>query len=152
MKNKSVMIGLILAMSFGVMQQAEGHEKRFVQSRYHFIVGFLKEPAFSGEMNGIDLRVTDADSGAPVRGLEVTLKAEVRQADDSRSMALPLRNRYGQEGAYDAYFLPARPGGYQFRIHGMIDGVAIDEKFVSGKETFADVEDSNALVFPPLAE
>jgi hypothetical protein len=152
MKNKVVMIGLVLAMNFGMIQQAEAHEKRFVQSRYHFVVGFLNEPAFSGGMNGIDLRVSDADSGAPVTGLESALIAEVWTPEQTNPMKLPLRRRYGQEGAYGAYFLPARPGPYHFRIHGVMDGVAIDEEFVSGKETFANVEDSNPLVFPPLAE
>ncbi len=152
MKSNRVIIGLFLGIFLGTITHAEAHEKRFVQSRYHFVVGFLKEPAFSGEMNGIDLRVSDADSGAPVKGLESALTADVWTPEQTKALKLPLRGRYGQEGAYGAYFLPARPGKYHFRIHGVIDGVAIDEAFVSGKETFADVEDSNTLVFPPLAE
>ena len=37
---------------------ASAHERRTV-GKYQFVVGWLNEPAFSGQMNSIDLRVTD---------------------------------------------------------------------------------------------
>jgi hypothetical protein len=136
--------GLIGLAAFAAA--AAAHEHRTVAGRYEAVVGFLKEPAFSGEMNGLDLRVTE--NGAPVEGLEATLRAEVALPDGSQAMPLKLRTRYKQPGQYAAYFLPARPGPYVFRIQGEIKGAALDETFESGPGRFADVEDAGALAFP----
>jgi hypothetical protein len=41
-------------------------------------VGFLNEPAFAGQLNGIDLRASiPSENDKPVEGLEQTVKAEV---------------------------------------------------------------------------
>jgi len=122
------------------------HEKREVAGKYSFVVGFVNEPAYSGEMNGIDLRVSMKDK--PVEGLEETLKAQVLTPDGSQSMDLDFKRRYKDPGRYAAYFLPSKPGDYVFRISGSIDGTAVDERFQSGDSTFHAVEDSEALKFP----
>jgi len=133
-----------LALIFAA-RPASAHEKRAVAKK-QWVVGFLKEPAFSGEMNGIDLRVADK-KGKPVAGLEQTLKAEVGYGDSDVVMEMPLRPRYNQPGAYAAYFLPARAGDYRFRIYGMVQGKAVDETFRSGAG-FSGVENGKALSFP----
>lgn len=124
------------------------HERRQVAGKYSFVVGFLNEPAFSGTMNGIDLKVLWA--GDPVEGLEKSLKARVSFSGQKDFLPLIFRPRYNQPGNYAAYFLPALPGQYRFHIEGTIDGAAVDEVFQSGPLTFHDVEDSAPLQFPPL--
>lgn len=136
---------LFLLFTLAISAVAFAHEKRGVGD-LQIVVGFVNEPAFSGEMNGIDLRVKTADD-QPVEGLEKSLKAEVRYADRDEVMELTFRKRYKQPGVYAAYFLPSRPGQYHFRIMGQAGEQAIDETFSSG-ERFHDVENSKELFFP----
>lgn len=141
---------------------ASAHEHRDVaDGQYTLIVGFLNEPAYSGEINGLDLRVSKADptatpaadddeaAGVPVEGLDATLQAEVIYGD--QKMALPLSPRYNQPGAYASYFFPTQPGDYSFHIWGTIEGVSIDETFTSGPDTFGPMEDPAPLQFPKPA-
>lgn len=144
---KAFEIFFIFAAGFFLLVQVcDAHEHRKVAGNLDFVVGFLNEPAFSGEMNGVDLRVSLG--GEPVEGLGETLKASVSRKDVSGSLELPFRGRYKQPGAYAAYFLPAKPGQYIFRIIGTAAGREVNEVFTSGPETFGDVQDSAPLRFP----
>jgi len=50
----------------GSTQHASAHERRTVlNGRYQFVVGFLNEPAVSGEVNSVDLRVSDLTQATP---------------------------------------------------------------------------------------
>jgi len=124
---------------------AYAHESRTV-SKYRFVVGNIVEPAFVDSVNALDLRVTNTETNKPVQGLEKTLKAEVMYG--GKTMALELRTRFGQPGAYAGDYLPTRAGTYTFRIFGTIEGVAIDEKFTSGPNTFGDIKTVDDLQFP----
>jgi hypothetical protein len=142
---------------------ASAHEVRTVgNGQYEMVVGFLDEPAFQGEKNGLDLRVsklsaatpaaaspeatTHEDAGVPVEGLETTLQAEVIYAD--QRMSLTLEPVWNEPGAYAAYFFPMAEGDYSFHIFGQIEGVAIDETFTSGPETFSPIQPREPLEFP----
>ncbi len=142
-----------------VNTSASAHERRDVaDGQYRFVVGFLEEPAFSGEKNGLDLRVAKLDPAAtpvaegedppttPVEGLESTLQAEVFFAD--QSMPLVISASFGEPGSYESVFFPTQPGDYSFHIFGTIEGVAIDETFTSGPDTFGPMEDPAPLQFP----
>ena len=135
------------------------HEVREVAGgQYELVVGFLEEPAFAGEQNGLDLRVsrpvaaspaagiTEEAEGSPVEGLSDTLQAEVIYGEET--MELELEPRFGEPGAYRAVFFPTAEGDYTFHIFGDIEGTAIDERFTSGPETFSPVESSEPLQFP----
>ena len=136
---------------------ADAHESRDVaDGQYHFVVGFLNEPVAVGDKSGLELRVSKPDPAAtpaaggeaamaPVEGLETTLQAEVFYSD--QAMALTIEPRFGQPGAYASYFYPNAVGDYSFHIFGTIEGVAIDEIFTSGPDTFGPVEER--LLFPP---
>ena len=132
---------------------AAAHEVRVIgEGRYEVVVGFLDEPAFVGEKNGLDLRVSklpvageaspvaaDAEpANTPVEGLETTLQAEVIYGD--QTLALTLDTVYNAPGAYASYFFPMAEGDYSFRIFGTIEDVAIDETFTSGPDTFGAVQ------------
>ncbi len=144
------------AASLGV-RSASAHEHRTVLDRYQFIVGFVNEPAVSGELNSVDLRVSDmsmatpaADggeaTGAPVEGLESTLTVDIIYGDQTKN--LPLEARWGTPGAYNGWVIPVAAGDYSFHIYGTINGEAIDETFTPGPETFSSVEDRAELEFP----
>ncbi|MBI2322865.1 MAG: hypothetical protein HYU88_12445 [Chloroflexi bacterium] len=77
-----VLFGAALAALLSLLPlfpgQVLAHERRPVAGKYQLVVGFLNEPAFAGQMNGIDLRVTvPAEGDKPIEGLEKTLKATV---------------------------------------------------------------------------
>jgi hypothetical protein len=133
---------------------ASAHEHRVVaDGRYSMVVGYSTEPAYSGFMNGLDLRVSDnsmatpaADGGEPVEGLELTLQAEIIYGD--QTMPLVLEPRWQTPGAYDAWVVPTQPGDYSFHIFGAIGDVQIDETFTPGPETFSSVADQAEIQFP----
>ena len=125
------------------------HEQRDV-GKYHFEVGFLVEPAIEGQMNGIDLRVTDATTNQPVTGLEKTLKVEVIyvQTKAARTFSIQPVDPDSDPGHYDNGFIPTAPGQYSFRVFGTIGGTPVNETFTSGPDTFSDVNSAADLEFP----
>lgn len=135
---------------------ASAHEHRTVGD-YELVVGFLNEPAVSGELNGLDLRVSqpsaatpaaggDEAEATPVEGLETTLQAEVIYGD--QKMTLTLEAAYNNPGHYEAYFIPTAAGDYSFHVFGTINGTQVDETFTSGPDTFSTVIDRSTLEFP----
>ena len=134
-----------LALGFLAPGSASAHERRTVGGDYTFVVGFLKEPAFEGETNGIDLRVS-TPGDQPVEGLEKTLMAEVIVG--GATLPLELRPRFRTPGAYNAEFVPTRPGAYIFHFSGSVEGKPVDERFESGPGRFNDVEAVAPLQFP----
>ena len=132
---------------------ASAHERRdLLNGKYQAVVGFLEEPAYQNQLNGLSLAVTDktqktaAGADKPVEGLEQTLKAQVLA--QGKTMDLTLRARFGEPGNYAAYFEPTVPGQYIFRVYGQIEGQTIDERFESGPGRFNDVEAIGPLQFP----
>lgn len=125
---------------------AAAHERRTVAGKYVFVVGFLTEPALVEEPNGIDLRVTNAQTNEPVEGLEKTLKAEIIVGDQKKTV--DLRARFGQRGAYTADIIPTKPGTWVFRFFGTVEGTPVDERFESGPGRFNDVQPKSELQFP----
>jgi hypothetical protein len=145
---------------------AEAHEVRQIaDGKYQIVVGFIDEPVFAGDKSGLEFFVSDLSAaatptaaaaddgdedeesaGAPVDGLEETLKAEVIFGD--QTMELPLSARYNTPGAYESVFFPMKPGDYTFRIYGKLGDTDIDESFTSSPEGFSAVEDPAPLQFP----
>lgn len=150
-------IAVLLTMAlvlFGATGTVSAHERRdLVNGRYQAVVGFLNEPAFDHQLNGLDLTVVDKTQKTaqgqdkPVEGLEKTLKAEVLFGG-GKKLELALRPRFGQPGKYAAYFEPTKAGQYTFHVYGQIEGNAIDERFESGPGRFNDVQSLAPLQFP----
>jgi len=155
--------GLIGLLALATPLAASAHEQRDVANgTYRVVVGFLNEPAFVDQQNGLDLRVSkpevapvtpaasDEDAvGAPVEGLADTLKVEVIFGD--QTMELPLEPRFRDPGAYRGIFFPTAEGDYTFHIFGDIEGTAVDETFTSSPEGFGSVESIEPLQFPKKA-
>ena len=135
-------LGAVLAL-FVSVGAVSAHEVRDV-GEVTFVVGFLDEPVFSGDKSGLDLRVSRGE--APVEGLEETLTAEVIFGDETRD--LEISAVFGEPGAYRSVFFPTAAGSYTFHISGEVDGVAIDELFTSGPDTFADIGEVTVGQFP----
>lgn len=123
--------------------RAHGHVE---VGEYELVIGFRDEPAYQGEPNGLDLRVSRHGSGEPVSGLADTLRAEI--GFGTARQELTLRPRFGQEGAYTADVLPTEAGDYTFRIFGTIEGTPVDVTMSSGPDTFNAVQPRSANAFP----
>lgn len=137
-------IAAIVALSIFGTSGVAAHEQRTVATDYTLVVGFVDEPAISGDTNGISLDVTKGD--APVEGLADTVKAQIIFGDQTKDIALtPVFNT---PGAYEAVFIPTAPGDYTFHFTGTIEGVAIDETFTSSPEGFDSVADRADYEFP----
>ena len=153
---KVVVTALIVLASLGIYSgRAYAHERRMV-GPYQFVVGWLTEPAYVGQLNALDLRVTDTrqNPAAPVSGLEKTLTADVA-AGGLTPFPLAVTARFGTAGAYNGVVMPTVKGTYTFHITGKIDTTNIDEKFSSGPNTFGDIEDTAAVQYPqkvPVAD
>ena len=132
---------------------AYAHERRTV-GPYQFVVGWLNEPAYLGQLNSLDLRVTDTRNTQPVAGLEKTLTADVA-AGGLAPYTLTVSARFGTAGAYNGWLMPTASGTYTFHIKGKIETLDVDEKFTSSPSTFGDIEDTTAVQYPakvPVAD
>ncbi len=127
---------------------ASAHGRRsLVNDKYQIVFGFLTEPAFTSQRNGIDLTVClgecqsnpDSTLKNPVIGADKTLKVEVIYG--SSTVPVTLTPRFRADGKYDGYFFPAKAGEYTFHFTGSINGDTIDERVVSGKDGFSSVEE-----------
>ena len=160
MKRGTGVAALATLLAACLPMAAEAHESRTVaDGRYELVVGFLDEPAFAGEKNGLSLRVAaygaaatpeaddeDASSPVPVKGLEETLAAQVMYG--GQTMDLMLDASWGDAGHYEAIFFPMEPGDYTFRVAGEIEGNTIAEAFTSSPTGFSPVQDPAPLRFP----
>jgi hypothetical protein len=155
-------IALVVALIIGVFttSTALAHEVRHVGS-YTFVVGFINEPAYAGQLNSIDLTICKGDQcnyvvqdgsrivSNPVNDADKTLKAEVSQGTVA-PLSLPLEPRFRNPGKYASYFVPSKVGTYTFHISGTLEGNQINEKFTSGPNTFGDA--NQIQVYPPVTQ
>ena len=133
---------------------ASAHERRdIVGGKYQAVVGFLTEPAYDNQVNGLDLTVTskteklaDGTTAKPIEGLEKTIKAQVIK--DGKTLDLTVQSRFNLPGKYAAYFQPTAAGQYVFRVYGTINGEQFDERFESGPGRFSDIQSLAPLQFP----
>jgi hypothetical protein len=141
-----VVAAVALALAGLSPRQAEAHERRTVAGQFTFVVGFITEPPITGVPNGIDLRITDAQSNQPVEGAEKTLKADVMTGGQMKTYE--LTTRFNMPGAYTAHLIPTKAGTWTFRFYGTLNGTPIDERFESGPGRFNDVQLASTLEFP----
>jgi len=127
-------------------QDASAHERRTVAGQYTFVVGFITEPVFLEEPNGVDLRITNAQTNQPVEGVQMTLKVDVTAGGETKTM--DLRARFNMPGAYTADVIPTRGGQWLFRFHGTIEGTPINERFESGPGRFNEPQPRADIEFP----
>lgn len=161
-------------LTLGLAGSVAAHETREVGD-YEFVVGFMNEPAYVNELNGIDLRISHLDGeghdhnghsngeshghddhddsedhhhngGAPVENAHETLQAAILYGEEVKEVE--LRPVWGNPGVYTADVVPTSTGTYSFRFVGEINGQEVDETFRGGPNTFSEVEDRSELEFP----
>ncbi len=147
MKKAALFLSLLALVFSPFMQPSEAHETREAAGKYKLIVGYLNEPPFTTELNGVHLQVTDSGGGA-VQGLEKTLTVKIICEGADWSLSPRFRPLEDKPGAYAAYFMPTRSGKYIFEITGEIEGASVNERFESGPDTFSDIEPVEPLEYP----
>lgn len=87
---------------------------------------------------------------APVEGLEGSIQVEVTHVPTGASRVQDLLAVFGEPGHYVAVMIPTAAGVYEFRVFGSIEGMAVNETFVSrgGGGGFDDIRSSADLQFP----
>jgi hypothetical protein len=137
----------VAALLFALLPlPAAAHETRPI-GKLQFVVGFMVEPPLLGQPNGIDLKITNAETKQPVEGAEKTLKAAVAFGGGAPK-EFPLRARFGVPGGYTSEIIPTRAGSYIFTFTGTVGEQTVNEKFESGPGRFGDVEPTDRIQFP----
>jgi hypothetical protein len=119
---------------------AAAHERDTykIGDKYYLItIGSLNEPFVVDNMSGVDLRVSEVSgpggngspksTGAPVAGLERTLKVELAAGNKKETLSFDPSD--SAPGAYTAAFIPTVQTTYSYRIFGTINGSPIDLTF-----------------------
>lgn len=99
----------------------------------------------SGMMMGMEMMAME-----PVEGLSGSLQVEVTHVGSGESRTMEMLAVFGDPGHYVAGVIPTAPGVYEFRVFGDVEGMALDETFVSagGGGGFDDIRSSEGLQFP----
>ncbi len=139
----SLIVALVVVLSSATAALAHGHT---TVGDYEFVIGFIKEPAYAGEPNGLDLTVTNTKTGAKVNNLAESLKVEIIAGSNKRE--LPVRAQWGKDGGYTADVLPVASGDYTWHIWGTIEGTPVDVRMTSGEKTFGAVKSKESVAFP----
>lgn len=84
--------------------------------------------------------------GGRVAGL--SLKSEITHLSTNISKTMDMLEVQEDPGHYLAEFIPTATGDYSVRFIGDIEGVAVDETFQSGPETFDTVQPADPIQFP----
>ena len=158
MKPISIVRSTLLLAAAAVLAVTVGatfaHEQR--EGEVQWVAGFLNEPAYEGQINGVYLQLLktssehDQSDAVPVEDAHETLQVEVTHIPTGASMKWNLRPLFDAPGEYVADIIPTAPGSYQFRFFGTIGGEPVEETFVSegAGGDFDDVRSSLDLQFP----
>jgi hypothetical protein len=147
----SILTGFLVVV---VASPAMAHTTKKVGA-YTFVVGWGSEPAYSGQLNSVQLVLSKVATGKPVVDLGDSLTVTVAYGTQKLPMALTPTfdpdTGAGTPGDYRAWFFPTAPGNYTFHFVGKIGTQAVDESFTSGPTTFSTVEDPMNVQFPTKA-
>lgn len=124
---------------------ALAHERRTVGT-VQMTVGWLNEPAYSGFLNAVQLRLAD-DAGPITDVTGDALKVEVTFGDQ-KAGPLAMAAAFGSPGEYRTALVPNRPGAYTFRFVGTVKGQQVDQSFTSSDKTFDSPKDTADVQFP----
>jgi len=139
----AICLAVVLLVSLHGYASAHGHIE---VGDYELEIGFHNEPVIQGQVNGLDLFVTDTRTGDMVNGLEDTLKAEIIFGSSKKAVAIEPQEDL--DGAYTAMVIPTQTGDYTWHIFGDIQGTPVDVSMTSSPTTFGSVEPASDYTFP----
>ena len=136
---------LMAGLLFTTTGVALAHGKTTVGD-YDLVIGFHNEPPVVGEVNSLDLFVTNSKTGEKIDGLDQTLQAEIIFGASKKTIELYAQDE--GDGAYGADVIPTRAGDYTWHIWGKIKDTPVDVKMTSSPTTFETVAAKSDLSFP----
>jgi hypothetical protein len=126
-----------------------------------FVVGWVVEPAYAGEINSVDFWAHyingtcpqgTVSTSCPVYNLDQGLRVTITLGGQSQTLSFSpnLSNDVPPlfYGEYTATIEPTVPGTVSFLIFGNIAGTAINETFTCGPTTYECVDPATAIQFP----
>lgn len=145
MEYRALVIRIVIATLFCVCASvALAHDSKHVgDDQYRLSVGFINEPIYTGERNGLDLIIRPAGQSEAIPELEEGLNAEIIAPDAETRKAFSVRPQYGNPGRYTFDVVLTQPGQYQVRIWGKIRDLSFDETF-----SLSEVKPISVLHFP----
>ena len=122
---KATLVSLTLLTALTTAAAHDHHTVGEGENRYEITLGYAREPAYTDELNGLDLFVhTMTDK--PVENLESSLNVAIIAPNGETRRTLPLRAVFGEPGAYTSDFILSEPGVYSFAIGGFIGETEVD--------------------------
>ena len=151
-KMRILTVGGVLAAIVGFMLLSSStpvlaHEDRPV-GPYNFHVGWHVEPALVGQVNAVELTLTQ--DGKPVTDADKTLKVTVSTGGKT-SDPLSFDASDEEPGLYTATIIPTVEGDYKFHFTGTVGTTKVDEVFDSAQGKFDSVDPVTDLQFPEKA-
>ena len=151
-KKLGASIALATALSLIAAVTALGHVHVQAGS-YDIALGWATEPTYTGELNAVQVLISDG-SGNAVTDLGPNDLQVVVSAAGQTSQPLVFAPAFdtdegtGMPGDYRAPMIPTVPGDYTFHLTGTVHGQAVDETATSSDSTFDSVQEPSAIQFP----
>ncbi len=136
--------GVAVVLLLAVTTAALAHEDR-PAGPYNLRVGWHVEPALVGQLNAVELTVTQ--NGQPVKDVEKSLIVTLSTGGKT-SDKMQFTPSDETPGLYTAAVIPTRVGDYKFHFVGTIGQTNVDETFDSADGKFDSVEPVTDLQFP----
>jgi len=126
---------LSVAANAFVLPAAFAHEPRLIGGgALNVAVGWRSEPAYEGVINAFDLIITDKIT---VKNIDLKVKVLYLKKDafdakvkEKAELEGQLRRDRSNPNRFNISFLPSEEGAYGFHFVGLINGIAVDERFV----------------------
>lgn len=121
---------------------ALAHEE-MIRGDIKIVGGWVDEPPYVGQFNGIVLEITRVSDGQPITNALAQLDVSVKKGTPTRSLDF---QRQEEPGVYVAEILPTQTGQYAVVMRGTVASQPID-----GQIEIEDVEDTARFTFPPAS-
>lgn len=145
--NKKLFIAACLLAMMALLtsyQTVLAHEHITVGD-YEIVVGWVNEPPVAGQLNGIEIFVSNTSTGEeqPVEDVSA-LTVTVSYGGQSRQLTLEPRGE-DTPGEYEAILLPTVPGQYAITLGGQLGDTAVEAEVEPH-----EVQPADTVQFPAL--
>jgi hypothetical protein len=125
---------IALLMNF---QSARAHESITVGD-YEIVYGWVNEPPIAGQLNGVELFITNTSGGEPAEEHIIdSMTVELTYGGETK--ALTLEPGFEEPGTFRATVLPTIPGLYSLDFSGTLEGTTVDTEVELEEVQAADV-------------
>lgn len=149
---RAIVVIALMSIPLALAPAASAHTHIEVGD-YHVSIGWVNEPTFVGQPNGVEFTIEDHDE-QPVTDLAAGALQVVVSTAGGETAPLPLEPGFSVEGGfgtlgqYEAELMPTTPGEYTFHFTGAIHDAPVVVTVTSGEDTFSPVRSSTEIEFP----